>query len=347
MRRCLTRWRSLVLAAAMCLASTGRASLITINPTFAPSITGDPNAAAIESTINAAINYYDTTFTTGFSPLTVNITFQETRTGLASSSTRIAPVSYSTFITALHAASSGDATDTTALAGLPITANNPVTGSTTIILTSADCRALGITPLPGSTCAVASDSTVSLNTSLTFPPGSSGPNTYSLFAATEHEIDEVLGLGSDANNTGNPLFNNPEPEDLFRYSSTGARVYNTSAGFDNAWFSLDGKTLIVQFNNNATGNGGDYGDWWSHNGGGNPPGGVPPARVQDAFGYPGTAPTLANDPGHPELIALDAIGYNLAPVATPEPTTILLTGSGLLLAALLAKRRAAGSRNTK
>src|SRR5262249_52809263 len=100
------------------------------------------------------------------------------------------------------------------------------------------------------------------------------------------------------------------------------------------------RTLLVQFNNNATGAGGDYGDWWSNNGGGNPPGSKYPARVQDAFAYPGTSPTLATDSGRPEVVALDAIGYNLAPVVTPEPTTFLMVASGLLVAVLLSRRRA-------
>jgi hypothetical protein len=346
MRCRLTNGRAVVLAASfICLATASRASLITIHPTFAASITRDPNAAAIESTINSAINYYDTTFTTGFSPLTVNITFQETTTGLGGSSTSVATVSYSSFITQLHAASSGDATDTTALAGLPITAVNPVDGSGNILLTTANCRALGIV-LANGACVAATDSTISLNTSITSPPGASGPNTYGLLGVTEHEIDEALGLGSSANSSIIAV-TAPRPEDLFRYSSTGARVYNTSAGFDDAWFSLDGKVLLVQFNNNANPNvpPGDYGDWWSHNGGGNPPGGVPPARVQDAYAFPGTNPTLANEFNSPEVIALDAIGYNLAPLPTPEPTTMLLTGSGLLAAALLAKRR--GARSSK
>ena len=337
----------LLLAAAMCLAATGRASLITITPTFDTTITSDPHAAAIESTINAAINYYDTTFTTGFSPLTVNITFQENNSpgSLGSSLTNVFKVSYSSFISALHTASSGDVTDTTALAGLPITSANPVNGSTNINLTSANCRAVGLgCTLPAGTA----DSTISVNTSITTPPGSStNSNLYSLFAVTEHEIDEVLGLGSDANNpaSANPFFNDPLPMDLFRYGPNAAgaitRVYNTPAGFDSAYFSIDGKTFLVQFNNNATGAGGDYGDWWSNNGGCNPPGGNPLPRVQDAFAYPGTNPTLATDPGTPEIIALDAIGYNLNHLATPEPTTMLMVGSGLLVAVLLKRRRSA------
>lgn len=326
MRCCVTGRRSLVLLAALCLAAIGHASLITINPTFDATITRDPNAAAIESTINSAINYYDSTFTTSnaFSPLTVNISFQEGG-GLGGSLTTVYKVNYSSFISALHTASSGDATDTTALAGLPISATNPVTGSTTINLKSANCRALGLG------CTLASDGTITLNSSITNPgsPGSSGQ--YSLLAVTEHEIDEVLGLGSDANNTGNSFFNDPLPEDLFRYGLSGARVYNTPAGFDGAYFSLDGKTFLVQFNNTA--NGGDYGDWWSSTA----PGANRPARVQDAFAYPGTNPTLATDLGTPEIVALDAIGYNYA---TPEPATFLMVGSGLLVAGLLSRRRA-------
>ena len=321
-----------LLAAVMCLAPSGRASLITINPTFAPSITGDPNAAAIESTINAAINYYDTTFTTGFSPLSVNITFQETTSGLGASSTSAFTVSYSSFITQLHAASSGDATDIAALSNLPIAATNPVTGSRSILVTSADCRALGLACNPiGPSGAPAPDSTIFLNTSLTSPPNGLGPNTYSLLAVTEHEIDEALGLGSTANSVG-PAPTNPLPEDLFRYGLNGARVYNTPAGFDGAYFSLDGKTFLVQFNNLP--NGGDQGDWWSST-----PGKYPP-RVQDGFGTPGVNLTLATDAGTPEIIALDAIGYNLNHLATPEPTTLLMVGSGLLVAALLSRRQA-------
>ena len=334
MRRCVTSRPSVVLlAAALCLAATGQASLITINPTFDATITSDPNAASIEGTINAAINYYDTTFTTSnaFSPLTVNITFQEGG-GLGGSLTTVYKVNYSSFITNLHTASSGDTTDTTALAGLPVSATNPVTGTTTINLKSANCRALGLG------CTLASDGTITLNTSLTNPGSLGSTGQYSLLAVTEHEIDEVLGLGSDANSSPG-FFSDPMPEDLFRYGLNAAgavvRVYNTPAGFDGAYFSIDGKTFLVQFNNLP--NGGDYGDWWSSTA----PGANRPARVQDAFAYPGTNPTLANELNAPEVIALDAIGYNLAPLATPEPTTMLMVGSGLLVALLLSKKRRA------
>jgi hypothetical protein len=77
-------------------------------------------------------------------------------------------------------------------------------------------------------------------------------------------------------------------------------------------FSLNGAagTNLKQFNN--CNNGGDYGDWASN--------GSPPA-VQDAFATAGSSPSLAVT--SPEVVALDAIGYNLSAVPTP------LIGHGL------------------
>src|SRR5438067_399638 len=53
---------------------------LVINPVFDSSITSDPNAAAIEGTINSAIQEYETRFT---DPITVSINFRE-GTGLGS-----------------------------------------------------------------------------------------------------------------------------------------------------------------------------------------------------------------------------------------------------------------------
>src|SRR5262249_14489498 len=85
-----------------------------INPTFDVSITSDPNAAAIEATINAAIANIESQFS---DPITVNITFQKGG-GLGSSSTYFATGSYASFLAALKAdAKTGD--DLTAVGLLP------------------------------------------------------------------------------------------------------------------------------------------------------------------------------------------------------------------------------------
>ena len=324
----LARFRPIFLVTLVVVfCAAGKADVaLNIIPTFDSSITSDVNAAAIEGTINSAITYYQNTFTTAtVAPINVTIDFKEMGSGLGSSNTTLYKVDYTTFITALHAASSGNATDTTALAGLPIQATNPVTGSTFINGKTANLRALGFTGIPP---IGGFDGVIGLNTSITNPPNS----PYSLFAVTEHEIDEVLGLGSDL--PGGGFFNDPAPEDLFRYDSLGNRSYTTNATAK-AYFSLDGTTDLAQFDNQ--GDGGDYGDWQS-----NPlPPGVQP-KVQDAFATSGSTPTLAND-GGAEVIALDAIGYNLAGQgAVPEPSLIwlLLAGSALLVGVSIVRGRA-------
>lgn len=287
---------------------------IDIVPSFSSSITSDPNAAAIEATINTAISFYNGNITT---PSTdpVNITFQEMSTGLGSSLTTFYKESYASFLGALAATSSGDSTDTTALTHLPTVAGYFATyGTATINVAAADARGLGyVIPL-------ANDSTISLNTSITDLGGPTSGTQYSLLAVTEHEIDEALGLGSDVGKTG--FFSDPNAEDLYRYDGSGNRSY-TSDSTALAYFSFDGLTKLAQFDNQN--DGADFGDWQS-----NPfPPGVSP-QVQDAFATAGVDPKLGLT--SPEVVALDAIGYNLSSQTSsvPEPSSLLLLSTGLL-----------------
>ncbi len=291
-----------------------------INATFDGTITTDPNAAAIENTINTAISTIEAMFS---DPITVNITFVKITTGLGQSATYFGNISYATFLAAL----TGDAKtaeDAIAINSLPSALTNPVNGNTTINVKTANLRAVGIaTNVPF-------DGIVGVNTTLTSPGSVGSPGTYNLLPVILHEIDEVLGLGSAL---PSPYAGTIFPEDLYRYSAFNARTFTTTDSRTNdtfAFFSIDGSTPLAQFDNQN--DGGDFGDWQS-----NPRSSGVPARVQDAFETPHVNPPLGV-----ELTALDVIGYDrfattamttatiVADRAAPQPlgTTITMTAGG-------------------
>jgi len=311
------------LLAAAAAVVPARASLV-ITPTFDSSITQDTNAAAIEGAINTAIAVFEQTYT---NPINVLIYFQEGG-GLGESNFYYydgTPGSgfYQTYYNALVAMDANPA----AIAGLNAnggnSVDNPVTGNDNIDIKSANARAVGIAIAPGcvptgspgsmfcpnnpGSGADAVDGIISLNTNITYPPNPNGSD-YSLVAVAEHEIDEILGLGSSLPNTSSGsgtvgyLANNPAPEDLFRYTASGTLINSavncSSPG--SAYFSYSGMTDIAQFNNSC--NGDDFGDWATS------------GQVQSAVGSTGTEPIY----GPSEIDALSAIGYT---VAAPEPAT--------------------------
>lgn len=286
-------------------ASAGATSShLVITPIFDASIQNDANAAAIEDVINRAIDDYQTRFA---DPITVSINFREMTTGLGSSTWVYYTLPYQTFINQL-AADKTTVDDNTALAHLWTGSVNPVNGKTGMRVKTANIRALGIagsfpTGLDGGV-----DGLVGLNTHITDVGSPDTSGRYNLKLTVEHEIDEVLGFGSSLEGT-QPI-GDTMPEDLYRYSPFSSRSFTRTG--DSAYLSIDGVTQLVRLNqgNNA---GGDYGDWWSNNGVGNP-GPTPPTRVQDAFIYPGRHPALGV-----ELNALDVIGYD--PIG-PTPSTL-------------------------
>jgi hypothetical protein len=296
----------------------GGGGALTINATFDSSITSDPNAAAIEAMINEAVGVYESLFD---DPIVVSIRFRYATTYangttplssglLAASETGIYVLAWNSYMAALTADAT-TANDDTANRTLPGTALTPH-----LYPSSADGRAVGLGTPPvmfadGSVGqGGAYDGIITINAahpfSLTRPPAA---GVYDARRSVEHEIDEVLGLGSSIDK-----WSDLRPQDLFSWSATGVRNLTSSGS---RYFSIDGgATDIVGFNQDPNG---DFGDWLSAS--------CPQATpyAQNAFSCPDQVSDVTRT--SPEGIGLDVIGYDLiiAPTTTTTPTTTSTT----------------------
>jgi hypothetical protein len=275
---------------------------LTIHPTFDSSITGNPNAAAIQAMINRAISFHESLFS---DPITIQIRFRYATTApdgmplpmgtLARSDILLYRIPWSSYISALRA-DGRTSNDTQANASLPGTAL-----SANVRPSSAGGRAVGLnTPqamFANGTVGQGGpyDAIVTLNSGAPFqftrPPGS---GSFDAQRSIEHEVDEAIGLGSRLGGNSNDL----RPQDLFSWSSPGHRNISTSGA---RYFSINGGvTNIVRFNQNPDG---DLGDWLSEQ--------CPQTHpyVQNAFGCSGQSSDIATT--SPEGVNLDVIGYDL------------------------------------
>jgi hypothetical protein len=308
------------------IAATAPAHAIIITPTFDSAITGN---VAIQGSINAAINIDQSLYT---DPITVSILFRYSTTEvngnplpaglLARSNWVFYTETWATYIAALiaDAKTGNDAMANASLPGAPLATN--------IDPSSADGRAVGLnTPgvmqANGTVGGGTFDGIVTINSNQPFQFSRSGgilAGNFDAQRSIEHEIDEVLGFGSNLNlNQANAI----RPQDLFSWSSPGTRNL-TSTG--TRYFSIDGGTTnIIGFNQSGAG---DFGDWLS---GGCPQG--PTAFVQNAFSCPGEFSDVSAT--SPEGINLDVIGYDMVSAKVPEPAsiTLLVFAIGLLAAA--------------
>ena len=305
---------------------------LVIDPTFDPNVPVQ-TANYIATTL---VGWYEANITT---PITVSIYFQYGTTNLAGNATGFGTVTYSQYLSALQSHSSGDANDVSALASLPSGPTNPADGTTSMELTTPNLRALGFTAPPTVTAPIGGlyDSVITMSNTpglwyYSNLGGTQLPSQYNFYTAVEHQINEVLGLGSGLVTNSGPTLTSTgaEPEDLFRYSAPGVHSYGPvgTAGTPDAYFSIDGGVTNLNYFNNLA-NGSEAGSW-------SPIPGTP--QVQDDPLTPGTAPLMAL--GNVETTALDVIGYNFAGQAVPEPSTVLmLIETGLLAAGYRYLRR--------
>ena len=316
-------------SAVMSITTETTAGLI-INPTFDSSITGNPNAAAIEAMINRAISFHESLFS---DPITIQIRFRYSTTGpdgtplpahaAAQSVFVIYQIPWSIYIAALRA-DARTSNDSVANASLPATALSP-----NIKPRSAGGRAVGLdTPpamLANGTIGQGGpyDGIVTLNSSapyqFTRPPSAGNLDAQ---RSTEHEVDEVIGLGSRLGHNGNDL----HPQDLFSWSSPGVRNITTGGA---RYFSINsGATNIVSFNQNPDG---DFGDWLST--------ACPQAHpyVQNAFGCAGQYSDIAAT--SPEGVNLDVVGYDLVTAARATIADFNATGIRTMCSAIRARAR--------
>ena len=279
-------------------ATANTSSGLVITPSFDTTITSDPRSNAIQAMIISTIQTYQTMFS---DPITVAIRFRFSAVDangkpmdnlVGASNTTIDGIDWNTYITALKA-DAKTANDMAAIATLP---TSPLTAN--IVSKSAGGRAIGLdTPPSDFGFGGAYDGVITINSSkpLQFTrPVSAGNADARMF--TEHEIDEVLGLGSHLG-SAQPQF--LFAQDLFSWASLNAR--NTTATGERH-FSIDrGLHFIVTFNQDP---GGDYGDWESE-----PQCPQTHTLVQNVFNCYGQSAEISAT--SPEGVSLDVIGYDL------------------------------------
>ena len=299
---------------------------LVITPVFGTSITGltglggDPTTASeVEAAIDAAINYYDSKWTsdvptgtsvnrTIISAVSISIAFDYGKVGArtltngdgASNSsyglTDVGDGHYAAF----HSAVSG------VLPNLP--AADP-TGGGIILETNAQSQLLGLSAGGAAVAGNVGLNTIANGVTLDYNlANQSITGEVGAVGLIEHEISEVFGRAADLGAIGPNTFT---VLDLYRFTAANTPALTAGAA---DYFSLDNGTTALGYFNNQAVNGGDSGDWVSsgpHN---------VVADAFDAFLTTGTAGIVSNlDTG-----VLGAIGLRANIVS---PRTLAWTGA--------------------
>ena len=278
-----------------------------INVIYDSTVNGAP--AGFTTAVTAAVNQLESLFTNHIT-LTIAVGWGEvagntiTTSGVVGQSTSNGDLqSYTTVRNALLA-NPTSADQIAAAAALP--ASDPTGGvGSDFYVAQAQEKALGIA-VPSASPTDGSIGLAALN-NFTFDPNNrAAPGLIDAIGVLEHEFTEVMGrTGALGVYDG---AGNYTPLDLFRYSAVGTRQLTPGAGS----FSVDGQTLLTQYNNPA--NGGDAADWVT-------------SLQGDSFGdaYTGVAGLVTAT----DLRQMNVLGYNLSAAAQSAGTHCFAAGTNL------------------
>jgi len=329
-----------------------------VQPSLAPVNTGSGIVYTCASNVSTATcNYLNTTvagyYNDTFTNANASIYVMYGNTGLGQSTYYFNFVTYSQYKSALDGIASPSSIQTSAQTALSNYDGAPY-GSDSVMIQPALAEALGIegqinggaagTDALGSFCSLPAAGCYNAIITLTNVPntfyyddqgGTEPLDEYDFYATVSHETDEVLGTVScidtqssnlkDGCDSSSGDTGTPSAVDLFRYSSAGNLVLNSSLSTTaGAYFSYDGGTTNGMKGvggspkyYNTLSNGNDYADYVSSS----PDCGTNQA-IQDGEGCPGedAGLTILNDGGS-EVNILTALGYGV-PSATNTPAAL-------------------------
>ena len=296
------------------------ANTFVINPTFTSNFNTEfgANAATAQAAWTSAANVFTTNFSDN---ITVNITVDAVSgtSVFGQSSTSLQSVSYADLRNAVIA-DAKTADDATAIGpGGSVTAVDPVFGTHTWWVSTAQAKALGI---PNN---ANNDGTTTFGAGFNYTfSGPVGTGTYDFKGLAAHEISEVLGRLGIGGGTLDTTTNSYTLIDLFSYSGAGARVLGNGGGLgQQGSFSIDnGTTLLKQYNDQFS-NHLDLRDW--------------AGGTNDSFNQFSNS-GVTNPVSVVDLREMDVIGYD-GVAASPEPSTGILLVSGLVAGGYLRRRR--------
>jgi collagen type I/II/III/V/XI/XXIV/XXVII alpha len=290
---------------------------LSITPVFGTSIMnltgtgGDPTASEVEAAINAAIDYYDTNYTSdvpagtvinGGTVNTVDVSIQfDYGTLNGTAMTKDSGLSQSFYHLTETGNGSFSALKAAVSSALPNLPGSDPTGGGIFLETAAQSQMLGLTNSGGTPDgyvginSVANGITVDYDLANQSVAGENGA-----VGAFEHEIAEVFGREAILGSFGQTISAHVTPYysilDLYRFTAANTPAL-TAGAVD--YFSLNNGTTALGYFNNQAAQGGDAGDWayiGTH---------AVPADAFDAFITTGTAGTISNL----DTTVLDSLGF--------------------------------------